>query len=67
MRGAKKLVYLTYHRPTRLPAARANIKKASQPQLLACVMEDLGFEPRNPKERIYSPSRLASSLILRVR
>ena len=27
-------------------------------------MEDLGFEPRNPKERIYSPSRLASSLIL---
>ncbi len=29
------------------------------------IMEDLGFEPRNPKERIYSPSRLASSLILR--
>ena len=27
-------------------------------------MEESGFEPLNPKERIYSPSRLASSLLL---
>ena len=27
-------------------------------------MEESGFEPLNPKERIYSPSRLASSLFL---
>nr|DAY35981.1 MAG TPA: hypothetical protein [Caudoviricetes sp.] len=28
-------------------------------------MEREGFEPPNPKERIYSPPRLASSLSLR--
>ncbi len=28
-------------------------------------MEESGFEPLNPKERIYSPSRLATSLLLR--
>ena len=27
-------------------------------------MEESGFEPLNPKERIYSPSRLATSLLL---
>ena len=27
-------------------------------------MEESGFEPLNPKERIYSPSRLATSLFL---
>lgn len=27
-------------------------------------MEEIGFEPMNPKERIYSPPRLASSLLL---
>ena len=27
-------------------------------------MEGSGFEPLNPKERIYSPSRLATSLLL---
>ena len=27
-------------------------------------MEESGFEPLNPKERIYSPSRLATSLPL---
>ena len=29
-------------------------------------MEESGFEPLNPKERIYSPSRLASSLLLQL-
>ena len=29
-------------------------------------MEGEGFEPPNPKERIYSPPRLASSLPFRV-
>ena len=29
-------------------------------------MEGEGFEPSNPKERIYSPSRLATSLSLRI-
>ena len=29
-------------------------------------MEREGFEPPNPKERIYSPPRLASSLSLRI-
>ena len=28
------------------------------------IMEEKGFEPLNPKERIYSPPRLASSLLL---
>ena len=28
-------------------------------------MEESGFEPPNPKERIYSPPRLATSLLLR--
>ncbi len=28
-------------------------------------MEESGFEPLNPQERIYSPSRLATSLLLR--
>ena len=28
------------------------------------TMEGEGFEPPNPKERIYSPPRLASSLLL---
>ena len=28
-------------------------------------MEESGFEPLNPKERIYSPSRLATSLFLK--
>ena len=27
-------------------------------------MEESGFEPPNPKERIYSPPRLATSLLL---
>ena len=27
-------------------------------------MEESGFEPLNPKERIYSPSRLATLLLL---
>ena len=29
-------------------------------------MEESGFEPLNPKERIYSPSRLATSLLLQL-
>ncbi len=29
-------------------------------------MEGEGFEPSNPKERIYSPLRLATSLSLRM-
>ena len=28
------------------------------------MVEESGFEPLNPKERIYSPSRLATSLLL---
>ena len=28
------------------------------------MMEEKGFEPLNPKERIYSPPRLATSLLL---
>ena len=28
------------------------------------MLEESGFEPLNPKERIYSPSRLATSLLL---
>ncbi len=28
------------------------------------IMEGAGFEPANPKERIYSPARLATSLSL---
>lgn len=31
------------------------------------TMEGEGFEPPNPKERIYSPSRLATSLPLHIR
>ncbi len=30
------------------------------------MVEESGFEPLNPKERIYSPSRLASSLLLQL-
>ncbi len=30
------------------------------------IMEESGFEPLNPKERIYSPSRLATSLFLQM-
>ncbi len=30
------------------------------------TMEESGFEPLNPKERIYSPSRLATSLLLQM-
>ena len=30
------------------------------------IMEGEGFEPSNPKERIYSPLRLATSLSLRM-
>ena len=29
-------------------------------------VEESGFEPLNPKERIYSPSRLATSLLLHI-
>ena len=29
------------------------------------IMEEGGFEPPNPKERFYRPSRLATSLLLR--
>ncbi|SOC19552.1 protein of unknown function [Brochothrix thermosphacta] len=30
-------------------------------------VEESGFEPLNPKERIYSPSRLATSLLLHIK
>ena len=30
------------------------------------MVEESGFEPLNPKERIYSPSRLATSLLLQL-
>lgn len=38
------------------------------PLLLLCLsyMEGEGFEPPNPKERIYSPPRLTASLPFRV-
>ena len=30
------------------------------------MVEESGFEPLNPKERIYSPPRLATSLLLHI-
>ncbi len=42
-----------------LPLNYAPIKKI--------MVEGSGFEPPNPKERIYSPPRLATSLPLRIK
>ena len=41
------------------------LETAVLPLNYAPIMEESGFEPLNQKERIYSPPRLATSLLLR--
>ena len=43
---------------------REGVKVLALPLGYTPMVEESGFEPLNPKERIYSPSRLATSLLL---